>query len=286
LRRSNSRYTSDEWDVSGAGDGADDDEDIDDDDYDGLLPELDLAGEADSETEDDDAIPANAPPAPAAAPAAAGPDAWGFLQNFNGPFVKAPFITDGPLSRVAAECRQIVQNGDELAHYLLFRPDADRALEVATINAYVASFTPDVPRPAYVPENRPWPPRWVSTWSALTIDELLLFEGLLIQTGIVSRPSTRDWWRDDWPHFGAFNGLMTRQRFEEIMAALHFVPTRDTPNNAPVTYKIRPFLDRFKARCLYVYHPGEFLAIDEDGVRDESRFQPPGLHLTINGEYK
>lgn len=124
----------------------------------------------------------------------------------------------------------------EVDLYLLFRPDADRQLEVNAINVYVTLLRCSAERPPYVSTSVPWPPLWTTKFDDLTLAEYTVFEGLILATGLVSYPSYRDFFSARWPFQSPFANLMARDRFEAIKAALIlYTSCRDQPTRVLCT---------------------------------------------------
>lgn len=106
-------------------------------------------------------------------------------------------------------------------------------------------------------------------WKNLTLDELLVFLGVLLHMGNVKLKRFQDYWKKD-PlfHCKAIADNMSRNRFLIILRSLHFSrnPTYGDPNPEDRLYKIRPVIDFFNQRMAEIYYPCQQLSLDESMV--------------------
>jgi hypothetical protein len=175
-----------------------------------------------------------------------------------------------PISRLARTLVPGAGTRTPLGWFDVFRPEAHRLLEIESMNVYVTKLKGSE-RPPWIRQGLPWPPKWVSSWSLLSIREYDVFEGLVITQGYLHLPAHSDYFSAKWPYRAPFHLLMTRDRFEAIRAALHFVPELRTPENESSLYKVDPILNRLRDRCRFVYRPDKYISADESICQVESK---------------
>lgn len=102
----------------------------------------------------------------------------------------------------------------------------------------------------------------------IDVDELRAFIGILLVTGYNTVSSYRAYWNngDDLRNEMIYK-TMRRNRFEEILRALHFEPDLHAPeNNKDKLWKLRPIMDHLKANFLKNFHPTRNLSYDESMI--------------------
>lgn len=110
----------------------------------------------------------------------------------------------------------------------------------------------------------------IKSWVDLTIDEFMVFIGLLFHMGTIRIAQLADYWSSDRQLFDLrpFRQCMSRDRFMSILSCLHFAPIPDTTDpllNRDRLYKIRPLIDIFNDTMEQIYVP-----ITETLFKDES----------------
>ncbi|XP_066451236.1 protein lin-9 homolog isoform X3 [Eleutherodactylus coqui] len=142
-------------------------------------------------------------------------------------------------------------------------------LMVAQTNLYAKQFLAQNPTSVYA-QHRGWTP--VNTM------EMEKFWGLLLNMGLLKKPSIGDYWSSDTLyHILLFHMTMSRMRFEAILRFLHYnddkqCPSQDDPGFDRL-YKIRPLVDHFSAKFAQAYTPEQRIAIDESLVRFKGKPQ-------------
>lgn len=110
----------------------------------------------------------------------------------------------------------------------------------------------------------------ITTWSKdLTLEEFLVFVGLLLHMGNIRINRLQDYWKqDDLFGIGVFSENMSRNRFLLIMRTLHFAqnPTEDQAPSPDRLYKVRPLITFFNQRMSDIFYPGRELSLDESMV--------------------
>ena len=113
-------------------------------------------------------------------------------------------------------------------------------------------------------------------WRDTNVDELRLFLGIFIATGLVSLPNLADYWETNsiFSQPGIVKG-MSRNRFEQLCGRLNFndsslAPAYGTPGYDKL-YKIRPVIDAICSKSKTLYNPGENISVDEAMVKFKGR---------------
>ncbi|OXA45417.1 piggyBac transposable element-derived protein 4 [Folsomia candida] len=108
--------------------------------------------------------------------------------------------------------------------------------------------------------------RKIPQWKHLTVAEFWNFLALHVLTGIVQKPSLKDYWSINMlisTHY--FGDTMSRNRFLQILRGLHFVniedPDLDTTNRF---HKLGTILPDIVNNFRRAVNPGEFLTLDEE----------------------
>ena len=92
------------------------------------------------------------------------------------------------------------------------------------------------------------------------IEQLL---GIYLRMGLVRMAGIRAYWETD-TRYGPVADVMPRNRCQLLLRTLHFVDNEkdDPARKNDKLWKIRPFLEMFRTRCLEI-PAGEFQSIDE-----------------------
>jgi hypothetical protein len=126
-------------------------------------------------------------------------------------------------------------------------------------------------------QNQNFPPENLKThsrmrsWYDTTPNEMKQFFGLVIIMGLVEKGDIEKYWStDSLIATPMFNETMPRDRFLNILACFHLNNNENMPQRGDdrydSLYKVRPLYDVAKERCMNVYTPGEYLALDEGMV--------------------
>lgn len=114
------------------------------------------------------------------------------------------------------------------------------------------------------------------SWVDTNVDELRLFLGIVISTGIVVLPNLHDYWKQNsiMSQPGIVAG-MSRNRFAQLCGRLHFNDNRQQiPHGSPGydrLFKIRPVIDDICEKSNRLYNPGRNLSVDEAMVKFKGR---------------
>lgn len=109
----------------------------------------------------------------------------------------------------------------------------------------------------------------IVNWRDVTVNELLVFLGLLLHMGNIKLSRLQDYWKQDpLYNISIFGKCMSRNRFLLIMRCLHF--TRNPDENEPVPedrlYKVRNIINGFNQRMGDVFYPVREHSLDESMV--------------------
>ena len=105
-----------------------------------------------------------------------------------------------------------------------------------------------------------------NTWKPTNKDELKVFLGLVLLTGLIDkkRGLASYWSKEELIATPFFNKCMSRNRFQLLTAFLHFNDNEKMPENCDdKLYKIRPMYSLMVSRWRELYSLGEHIAIDE-----------------------
>ncbi|KAH7943823.1 hypothetical protein HPB52_011867 [Rhipicephalus sanguineus] len=88
--------------------------------------------------------------------------------------------------------------------------------------------------------------------TALTVNDLEQFMGIVFTMSVMKLPKTRMYWSDRF-RISQLADTQTRDRWEEVKQSLHFNDNQEAPDqNDPDRdrlYKVRPLLDHLIAKC-------------------------------------
>jgi hypothetical protein len=149
-------------------------------------------------------------------------------------------------------------------------------LVVQCTNDYVTAALPAREKPPYY-SGETWPPKWTLSWTDVTASELFLFIACVQVMSLVKMPRMDDYWKQKWPFQSLLGRIMSRDRFQAIRSALHFVIDAEKPEGAGALWKVGRFLDLFREACQRVSYPGVNVALDEEMVKCMSQWAG---HLT------
>ena len=87
--------------------------------------------------------------------------------------------------------------------------------------------------------------------------------GMYFKMSLAEMPSIRMYWKNE-TRYPPVTEVMSRSRFQELLSLIHFVgnETVSEETKKDRLWKIRPFLDKFRANCLQIT-PAEHQSIDE-----------------------
>ncbi|XP_071972612.1 piggyBac transposable element-derived protein 4-like [Engystomops pustulosus] len=136
-------------------------------------------------------------------------------------------------------------------------------------NVYAAQFLATHPESLYVRDNM---------WKPVDQAEMLIFWGLLLNMGLVKKPTIRSYWSTDVLYdTPMYRDVMPRKRFEAIMRFIHYSDNSLCPPASDPSYdrlfKIRPLVKHFNLKFAEVYMPEKNLAIDESLVLFKGRLK-------------
>ena len=107
----------------------------------------------------------------------------------------------------------------------------------------------------------------------VTAKELQQVIGMFFRMGLTKMPCSRMYWEKD-TRYEQVADIMSRNRFLEILAHLHFVDNltaTEEQKKSDKLWKIRPWLTKFRENCLKLL-PEEFNSIDEQMVPFKGKF--------------
>ena len=122
-----------------------------------------------------------------------------------------------------------------------------------------------------------------SVWYPVTVDEFKAWVAVILNMGIVQKPTIHLYWRKTSTiQTPFFPSIMSRDRFLQITRYLHFTDNQEevTVKNSPhydKLFKVRKLLDLFLPRLSEVYHLERNLAVDETLVELKGRLTSANL---------
>ena len=100
--------------------------------------------------------------------------------------------------------------------------------------------------------------------------DILAFLALIIQMGHDHKPSIKSYWsKDELYHVPFYSNVMSRDRFLTILKYLHFANNENPPAedrndpNYDRLWKIRQIYDTLNSKFSEMYHPSEYVSVDE-----------------------
>ena len=107
----------------------------------------------------------------------------------------------------------------------------------------------------------------MAEWREVDGVEMRRFFGLLFMMGITQQPSIKYYWSTHrLLRASLYKGVMSRNRFEDILRYLHVVDNRSSQDSSATQdplWKLRPFIDRLLLRFKALFEPGKELSLDE-----------------------
>ncbi|XP_047103305.1 piggyBac transposable element-derived protein 4-like [Schistocerca piceifrons] len=108
----------------------------------------------------------------------------------------------------------------------------------------------------------------LSSWKPVTISEMRRFLGIIFHMCVSKKPKIADHWSTNpvlscnfCPH------VMSRLRFTQILSCLHLVDNSNQKKPGEdgfhPLYKVLPYYNNLKERCIQAYRPSEKVTIDE-----------------------
>lgn len=101
-----------------------------------------------------------------------------------------------------------------------------------------------------------------SKWHDTTREEMKLFFGMILYMGLMRAGSLKDYWRRSIIYENAFCKFMSRNRFELLLACIHFSDNTQI-NREDRLGKIQPLLDKLLVNYQAAHVPEEDVVIDE-----------------------
>ncbi|KAM3930073.1 piggyBac transposable element-derived protein 4-like [Leptodactylus fuscus] len=117
-----------------------------------------------------------------------------------------------------------------------------------------------------------------SKWTPINAAEMVKFWGLLLNLGLLKKPSIKACWSADiLYHTLMFRMTMSRTRFEAILKFLHFIDNEQCPPPDDPSYdslfKIRPLVEHFSAKFAQAYTPEKCISVGESLVHFNGKLQ-------------
>ncbi|KAG8254840.1 zinc finger protein [Homalodisca vitripennis] len=108
----------------------------------------------------------------------------------------------------------------------------------------------------------------IRTWQRVTPAEIQAFICVLINMGLNHKPTIASyWWTSSSQSTEWFRRMFSRNRFQDILAYLHMVDTRNLPKPKEPDYdpcaRVKPLIDHMNQISKRHYTPNKFLSIDE-----------------------
>lgn len=110
-------------------------------------------------------------------------------------------------------------------------------------------------------------------WKATTMDEIFVFFSVVVLMGIYPKPDVKTFWTTEaMLETPFFHDMMPRDRFLQILRALHFFNNDDLERgNEDLLYKLRPVVDTLNDRFQSIYTPKQNICVDESLWRYRGR---------------
>lgn len=101
-------------------------------------------------------------------------------------------------------------------------------------------------------------------WFDVTVTELKKWFALVIIMGLVRKSRINDYWSSNpLIETPIFSKTMSRNRFRQILAFLHFSDNENMPRNADRLFKIQRIIDYFSTKFKENFYPGQNIFVDE-----------------------
>ena len=100
-------------------------------------------------------------------------------------------------------------------------------------------------------------------WKEVNSDEIMTYFAVCLLMGIIDKPTYQSYWTSD-PFFQTpiFSRLISRKRFFQIRATIHFSEVNEPDTSDPL-YKLCDFLEQLRCKFRDNYIPGLNISIDE-----------------------
>lgn len=116
----------------------------------------------------------------------------------------------------------------------------------------------------YVAQNPRTPSAHMKGWEDTTVKEVRTYLGLRFLMGLQSKRQMRDFWsRDPLMSSAIFPQTMSRDRFDQLTAALHFADNQAERQADDRLWKLRPVVDVLDRQFREVFVPNKVVSIDE-----------------------
>ena len=209
---------------------------------------------------DDDVAQAAAPAQPSTSP----------VRTARQQYVWRPATRQPPVTTfrgIQGSTSEVVVTDEEspLQYFQLVFNDALMNLLVQETNRYASQ---------YITGQNLAPPSRANVWKPTNKDELKVFFGLVLLTGLVDRKGhlASYWSKEEIIATPFFNKCMSRNRFQLLTAFLHFNDNEQMPKNCEdKLYKIRPVYSLMVSRWRELYSLGEHISIDKGMLKWRGR---------------
>lgn len=111
--------------------------------------------------------------------------------------------------------------------------------------------------------------KWIPT-NNLEIEKFL---GVLLWMGLVKQPSLRSYWRKNPLYSNEISKILPRNRFELLLAMVHFSDNEDASLDNDRLRKLSPLVTKLLERFQNIFTPGLQLCIDETMVPFRGRLR-------------
>lgn len=153
-----------------------------------------------------------------------------------------------------------------------------------TIFDYFRLFYTDEIMDTFVTQTNSYGTREFADWENTNVEELFRLFAIILYMGLVKKPSMRSYWSTrnhrNWILYGGnfVPNVMTLHRFERLSAAFHYIDVaaqarHQTEPNAPYDplALVNPFLKKLAKAYTYYSQCGQFMDIDEMGIKFKGR---------------
>ncbi|KAB0803734.1 hypothetical protein PPYR_00704 [Photinus pyralis] len=195
-------------------------------------------------------------------------DGGGMVDNLSGPQLRAPaevrFINTTPRVIVPSKLRKLKWiNGDIQSVGRAFDyPNSTEFKELSCVQLFEKFIDDDIIK-LLVKETQNYALFNNCANPNISAEEIKCFIGILILTGYNHLPGKRYYWDmgSDMRNNLVYNS-MRRDRFLQICRFIHCADN-NLPDMSDKMWKLRPLMDKIKAKCLSNFQPEENLNYDE-----------------------
>lgn len=115
-------------------------------------------------------------------------------------------------------------------------------------------------------------------WKPVTVLEMQAFISVLINMGLIKKPTIYSyWWTGSSQYIPWFGRMFTRNRFQAILQFFHLVDTRNLPKPREPNYdpcaRFNPLVEHVNRLFKFYFTPGQNLSIDESMISTKIRSQ-------------